>query len=103
MYIMGRNRKVPLFLWHKTLCEDERLTLSGETPVMREKGEEEQMKKYEKDGRLASVICNHCGRKLAVKQGIVREGAMIMHGTTFQKKTGRFIILTSVRNAMMNW
>ena len=52
------------------------MTLSGETPVMREKGEEEQMKKNEKDGRLASVICNHCGRKLAVKQGIVREGAM---------------------------
>lgn len=43
---------------------------------MREKGEEGQMKKYEKDGRLASVICNYCGKKLAVKQGVVREGAM---------------------------
>ena len=34
------------------------------------------MKKYNKNGRLESVICNNCGKKLAVEQGIVREGAM---------------------------
>ena len=32
------------------------------------------MRKYGKDGRLDCVICNRCGKKLAVKNGIVREG-----------------------------
>ena len=32
------------------------------------------MRKYGKDGRLDCVICNRCGKKLAVKHGIVREG-----------------------------
>ena len=34
------------------------------------------MKKYNKNGRLESVICNNCGKKLAVELGIIREGAM---------------------------
>lgn len=32
------------------------------------------MRKY-KGGQLESVICNGCGKKLAVKDGILREGA----------------------------
>ena len=36
--------------------------------------EKRNMRKYGKDGRLESVICNRCGRKLAVRNGIVREG-----------------------------
>ena len=32
------------------------------------------MRKYGKDGRLDCVICNRCGKNLAVKHGIVREG-----------------------------
>ncbi|MCD8083110.1 MAG: hypothetical protein LUE86_06300 [Clostridiales bacterium] len=33
------------------------------------------MRKYEGDGTLKAVICNGCGRKLAVEGGILREGA----------------------------
>ena len=32
------------------------------------------MKKYDKNGQLVSVICNCCGKKLAVIDGIAREG-----------------------------
>lgn len=39
--------------------------------------EKRNMRKYGKDGRLESVICNRCGRKLAVRNGIVREGVFL--------------------------
>ena len=39
-----------------------------------EKGEE-SMRKYGESGILLSVVCNRCGKKLAVKEGILREGA----------------------------
>lgn len=32
------------------------------------------MKKHDKNGQLTSVICNCCGRKLVVIDGIAREG-----------------------------
>lgn len=32
------------------------------------------MKKYTDGGKLRAVICNQCGKKLAVKDGIAREG-----------------------------
>lgn len=38
-----------------------------------EKGEE-SMRKYGESGILLSVVCNRCGKKLAVKEGILREG-----------------------------
>lgn len=34
------------------------------------------MRKLKKDGELESVICNRCGKKLVVKDGILREGAI---------------------------
>ena len=34
------------------------------------------MKKYNKNGQLETLICNGCGKKLAVSQGIIREGAI---------------------------
>lgn len=34
------------------------------------------MRKYKKDGQLETVVCNLCGKKLAVKDGILREGAV---------------------------
>ena len=34
------------------------------------------MRKYGKNGRLETVVCNLCGKKLAVKEGIIREGAV---------------------------
>lgn len=33
------------------------------------------MKRYKSDGMLDAVICNRCGKKLVVKDGILREGA----------------------------
>ena len=33
------------------------------------------MRKYNKNGRLETVCCNMCGRKLVVAEGIFREGA----------------------------
>lgn len=34
------------------------------------------MKKYNQNGQLETVICNGCGKKLAVSHGILREGAI---------------------------
>ncbi len=34
------------------------------------------MRKYKGNGELETVICNGCGKKLAVKQGILLEGAL---------------------------
>lgn len=64
--------------------------------------EKRNMRKYGKDGRLESVICNRCGRKLAVRNGIVREGVFSSDMRGFlSEKVGRFTILICVRSAMM--
>ena len=34
------------------------------------------MRKYGKTGQLETVVCNMCGKKIVVKDGIVREGAV---------------------------
>ncbi|MCC8126225.1 MAG: hypothetical protein LIO92_02355 [Clostridiales bacterium] len=34
------------------------------------------MKKYKSNGALETVICNHCGKKMIVERGILREGAI---------------------------
>ena len=34
------------------------------------------MRKYTCNGELETVICNGCGKKLIVKDGILREGAL---------------------------
>lgn len=44
---------------------------------MKKKGER-KMRKYTKNGELEAVICNHCAKKLAVKDGIVREGVLMI-------------------------
>ena len=36
------------------------------------------MRKYTKNGQLESVVCNCCGKKLVVENGIVREGVMMV-------------------------
>lgn len=36
------------------------------------------MKKYGLNGQLECVICNCCGKKLAVNNGIVREGVLMV-------------------------
>ena len=36
------------------------------------------MRKYSKNGQLESLVCNCCGKKLVVKDGIVREGVMMI-------------------------
>lgn len=35
------------------------------------------MRKYGKNGQLETVVCNMCGKKLVVKDGIIREGAVM--------------------------
>ncbi len=35
------------------------------------------MRKYNQNRQLESVVCNMCGKKIAVKDGIVREGAVM--------------------------
>ncbi|MDO4294529.1 MAG: hypothetical protein Q4D90_00020 [bacterium] len=37
------------------------------------------MRKYRQNGQLETVICNGCGKKLVVKEGIVREGVISIH------------------------
>lgn len=34
------------------------------------------MRRFKQNGELESVICNQCGKKLAVKDGILREGGI---------------------------
>jgi len=48
------------------------------------------MRKYKGNGELETVICNMCGKKLAVKHGIVREGVLSMDHTWdyFSEKDG---------------
>ena len=36
------------------------------------------LRKYEKNRQLEAVFCNMCGKKLAVKDGILREGALML-------------------------
>lgn len=48
------------------------------------------MRKYTKNGQLETVMCNCCGKKMAVKDGIVREGAVMVDHTWdfFSEKDG---------------
>ena len=36
--------------------------------------EEKILKKYTENGEIRALICNQCGKRLIVKNGIVREG-----------------------------
>lgn len=49
------------------------------------------MKKYHKNGQLETLICNCCGKKLAVDHGILREGAISVDYTWdyFSEKDGQ--------------
>ena len=48
------------------------------------------MRKYKSNGQLETVICNHCGKRLVVEAGILREGAIPIHHTWdfFSEKDG---------------
>ena len=48
------------------------------------------MRKYKSNGELETVICNCCGKKLAVKDGTVREGVLRVDHTWdyFSEKDG---------------
>lgn len=48
------------------------------------------MRKYKGDGSLDRVVCNCCGKKLAVKDGIVREGnaSFLLNWDFFSEKDG---------------
>lgn len=48
------------------------------------------MRKYTKNGQLETVMCNCCGKKMVVKDGIVREGAVMVDHTWdfFSEKDG---------------
>lgn len=38
-----------------------------------------RMRKYKSGGELKSVVCNCCGKKMVVENGILREGAMTIN------------------------
>ena len=63
------------------------------------------MRKYGKTGKLETVICNMCGKKIVVKDGIVRKGRLrsTTRGIIFQKKTERSIISICANRATMSW
>ena len=56
-----------------------------------EKGEDTNMRKMGSDGQLKRMICNACGKKMAVKQGIVLEGVISVDHTWdyFSEKDGQ--------------
>lgn len=35
------------------------------------------MRRYGKNGQLEAVVCNMCGKKIVVKSGVIREGAVM--------------------------
>ena len=39
---------------------------------------ESKMRNYKSNGELETVICKDCGKKMAVKNGIVREGVLMI-------------------------
>ncbi len=43
--------------------------------VARGKKGEDKMRKYKQNGKLETVCCNMCGKKLVVIDGVLREGA----------------------------
>ena len=60
------------------------------------------MRKYTSGGQLEAVVCNCCGKKLIVVDGIVREGVLsINHAWDFfSERMGRFTILIYVNRVM---
>lgn len=48
------------------------------------------MRKYKSNGDLKSVVCNNCGKKMIVEEGILREGAISINHTWdfFSEKDG---------------
>lgn len=62
------------------------------------------MRKYGKNGRLETVVCNMCGKKIVVKEGIVREGAAMIDYAWdyFSEKDGEVHHFDSARRAMMS-
>ena len=66
-----------MLLLHKKRSVQDRTAAGEGAGVRRRCGRERQgqnMRKYNRSGQLKTVICNGCGRKLAVKDGILREG-----------------------------
>ena len=63
------------------------------------------MRKYGKTGKLETVICNMCGKKIVVKDGIIREGAAAFDHAWdyFSEKTERSIISICANRATMSW
>lgn len=62
------------------------------------------MRKYNRNGQLDTVICNCCGKKLIVDQGILREGCICVDHAWdfFSEKDGEIHHLTCARAATMN-
>ena len=50
------------------------------------------MRKIGPDGQLERMICNACGKKLAVRQGIVLEGAISIY--SHSTRTGSIFLST---------
>ena len=61
-----------------------------------------RMRKYKSDQTLDRVICNGCGRKLVVEDGILREGPFqqSIPGIIFLKRTEKFTAGIFVRSVM---
>ena len=64
---------------------------------------ENNMRKYKRNGQLETVMCNQCGKKLIVEEGIVREGVISIDHMWdfFSKKMGRSTIWICVKSVMM--
>ena len=60
------------------------------------------MRKYKGKGELESVWCNWCGKRLIVKDGILREGSAHFELTWdyFRKKTEKSTALISANRVM---
>jgi hypothetical protein len=48
------------------------------------------MRKYKNGGQLETVVCNRCGKKIVVSEGIAREGVLSINHTWdfFSEKDG---------------
>ena len=64
----------PLFLQN----DEENLVLQ-QVKYAKKKRRGINMRKYQENGMLESVVCNGCGKKLVVERGILREGGFAVN------------------------
>ena len=76
VYNVGDAVSVPCPLF---LQNDEENLVLQQVKYAKKKRRGINMRKYQENGMLESVVCNGCGKKLVVERGILREGGFAVN------------------------